>query len=140
MPHQHGHHAFGLSLVDFTPGDRKEAAGIRVQGGFSEFRRAHLTQALESSNGEILRIDLFLRELLLRPGEFPVIQAVDPPHRAASPRRHIHTEERRHGHIYVPCLNKSREMPEEKREKKHLNMRPIDVRVSKNADLAVAEV
>ena len=40
----------------------------------------------------------------------------------------------------MPRLNKSREMPEEKREEKHLNVRSVDVRVSKNADLAVAEV
>ena len=40
----------------------------------------------------------------------------------------------------MPRFDESREVPEEKREEKHLNMRSIDVRIRKNADLAVAEM
>ena len=51
----------------------------------------------------------------------------------------IDPEQRRPGDIKMPGLDQFGEVPEEQRQQQHLDVRAVDIRVTQDADLAVAQ-
>ena len=139
LAHELGHQRLGGGELLGIDLHGQQAARVGIERGFPQLLGVHLAQPFEAADLAPLARHAFFGCFVQNGREFAFVQGIQLGRRLFATRGNVHAKQRRARHVDVPRLDELGKVAKEQGQQQHLDVRAIDIGITQDAHLAVAQ-